>query len=37
MWCTSDNHNNMCHVYMVYAKELLDLNFNLAVIQNINF
>ena len=29
MWCASDNHNYMCHIC---AKELLDLNFNEAVI-----
>ena len=29
MWCASDNHNNMRHIC---AKELLDLNFNHAII-----
>ena len=29
MWCATDNHNYMCHIC---AKELLDSNFNLAVI-----
>ena len=33
MWCASDNHNNMCHVY---AKELLDLSFDLAIIYKIS-
>ena len=30
MWCTADNHNNMCHI--IYAKGFLDLNYNQAVI-----
>ena len=33
MWCASDNHNNMCHIC---AKELLDSNFNEAVIYKIS-
>ena len=33
MWCASDNHNNMCHTC---AKELLDSNFNEAVIDKIS-
>ena len=32
MWCVSDNHSNMCHIC---AKELLDSNFNEAVIDKI--
>ena len=33
-WCASDNHNNMCHIC---AKELLDSNFNQAVISKYQF
>ena len=33
MWCASDNYNNMCHIC---AKELLDANFNQAVIYKIS-
>ena len=33
MWWASDNHNNMCHIC---AKELLDSNFNEAVICKIS-
>ena len=33
MWCASDNQSNMCHVC---AKELLDSNFNQAVIDKIS-
>ena len=34
MLCAADNHNNMCHIC---AKELLDSNFNYAVIYKISF
>ena len=34
MWCASETHNNMRHIC---AKELLDLNFNLAVIYKYQF
>ena len=33
MWCASDDHNNVCHIC---AKELLDSNFNEAVIVKIS-
>ena len=33
MWCALDNHNNMCHTC---AKELLNSNFNQAVIDKIS-
>ena len=33
MWCAADNYNNMCHIC---AKELLDSNFNWAVIDKIS-
>ena len=33
MWCASDNLNNMCHIC---ANELLDSNFNQAVIYKIS-
>ena len=33
MWCASDNHNNLC---CICAKELLDSNFNQAVIDKIS-
>ena len=34
MWCASDNHNDM---HYICAKELLDSNFNYAVIYKISF
>ena len=33
MYCAADNHNYMCRIC---AKELLDLNFNEAVIDKIS-
>ena len=33
MWCASDNHNNMCHIF---PRELLDSNFTYAVIYKIS-
>ena len=33
MWCASDNHNDMCYMC---SKELLDSNFNYAVIDKIS-
>ena len=33
MWYASDNHSNMYHIF---AKELLDSNFNQAVIDKIS-
>ena len=33
MWCAADYHNNMRHIC---AKELIDSNFNLAVIFKIS-
>ena len=32
MWCAADNHNYMYHTF---AKEILDSNFNEAVINKI--
>ena len=33
MWCVSDIHNDMCHIW---AKEFLDLDINQAVIYKIS-